>query len=366
MKNEWKILPNLFNALITHRYPVALIHFVTQRCNAKCPHCFVDFKTAEKELTLEQIEKIASSTGNCLKNVSLTGGEPFIRDDFFEIANIWYSNSTIDSMVITTNGSIPDKIECFCKNAIKKDIPASFFFSYDFIEEKHDEYRKIKDLHIKLAESYKIVKSYKNKFNATFNITVTPENMDSAFRTYEYMRDTLKVQNINCTLFRGKKADILDEDTRQNLMNTYKKIQTQKNKDFDNNQLEGFNGKSLTSMLVNSKNKILWKYVAKTFETKKYISPCTAGSLIGVIYNDGKVTPCEARNESLGDLKNYDYNFLNCWHSNDGEKIRKDILNSKCCCTNECFWLLNILSSPKYYNELSFQVIKNFMRTNGK
>lgn len=57
MKDAWNITKNIYNALVTHEEPVSLIQFVTQRCNAKCPHCFVDFKTANDELTLEAIEK---------------------------------------------------------------------------------------------------------------------------------------------------------------------------------------------------------------------------------------------------------------------------------------------------------------------
>lgn len=362
MKKKWQILPNLYNALISHKYPVALIHFVTQRCNARCPHCFVDFKTAENELSLESIEKIASTTGSCLRNISLTGGEPFIREDIFEIADIWYSNTSINSIVLTTNGSFPERIEEFCKKASTKDLPVSFFFSYDFIEEEHSKYRGIKDLHTRLTESCKIIKSYEKKFNTTFQITITPDNCENAFKTYEYMRDDLNIQNINCTLFRGEKADTLNQDIRNKIIQTYKNIQIQKNKDFENGKIKGFRGDFLTANLINAKNKILWKYVAKTFEEKKYISPCTAGSLAGVIYHDGSIHPCEMLNKEIANIKDFDYNFLKCWHSLNAQKIKNEIITSKCNCTHECFWLLNIFSSPQYYGEISYHLIKNLMR----
>ena len=116
---------------------------------------------------------------------------------------------------------------------------------------------------------------------------------------------------------------------------------------------------------MNAKNKMLWKYVEKTFRTKKYISPCSAGSLIGVIYHNGSVFPCERRNQEIGKLKDFDYNFLKCWHSQKAKEIQKEIITSKCNCTNECFWLLNIFSSPRYYPELSYQIIRNLTRKNG-
>ncbi len=363
-KKKWLFIPNIYNAIISHKYPLSLAHFVTQRCNARCPHCFVDFKSAEHELNLEQIEKIANSTGKCLRNVALTGGEPFIRDDFFEIANIWFKNTTIRSIVVTTNGSMPDKIESFCKQAKKEQLPISFFLSYDFIGEKHSEYRRLKDLHINVLESNKIIQNY--KFNSTLNITVSSNNYESAFETYEYMRDTIKAQNINCTMVRGENADCLNDEIREKLAEVYKKIQTQKDRDFDNCLVKGFNDNSLTSTLINAKNKLLWKYILETFTEKKYISPCSAGSLFGIIYHDGSVFPCELRNNQIGKLQDYDYNFMKLWQTKTAIGLRKEILCSKCYCSDECSWLVSIFSSPRYYTELSYHILKNIMRKNNE
>ncbi len=361
-KKTWKPIPNLFNALITHKFPITLTHFVTQRCNARCPHCFVDFKNAQNELTLEEIEKITKTTGSCLRNVALTGGEPFIRDDFFEIANIWYKNTPIKSMVVATNGSMPDKIEEFCKKASKIDLPASFFFSYDFIGEKHSEYRGLKDLHLNVIESSKIIQSYKNKFNTTFNITISENNCETAFETYEYMRDVIKAQNINCTMLRGEKANCLDTQTREKLAKAYEEIQTRKQKDFDNGLIKGFSNNSFTSILLNAKNRVLWKYILETFNKNNYISPCSAGSTFGIIYHDGSVFPCELLNTKMGNLKDFDYDFLKLWNSIHAKNIKKDIICSKCHCSDECSWLINIFSSPRYYSELAYYITKNLMR----
>lgn len=359
-KKKWEVIPNLYNALISHKEPISLAQFVTQRCNAKCPHCFVDFKTAENELTLEEIEKITKTTGSCLRNVALTGGEPFIRNDFFEIANIWYKNTPIKSIVVTSNGSMPDRIDDFCRKAQKEKLPVSFFFSYDFIGEKHSEYRRLKDLHINVLEANKIVQRY--SYNSTLNITVSGNNYENAFETYEYMRNIIKAQNINCTMVRGENADSLDKETRNKLAQTYKQIQLQKDKDFDKCLIKGFNDNSLTSTLVNAKNKLLWKYILKTFNENKYISPCAAGSLFGIIYHDGSVFPCELRNQEIGKLKDFDYNFMLLWQSKVAKETKKEIFCSKCYCTDECSWLVSVFSSPRYYGELSYNIIKNLMR----
>lgn len=361
-EKDWNFLFNLYNAFISHKQPVSLIQFVTERCNARCPHCFVDLKTQENELSLEQIEKISKTTGSALRNIALTGGEPFIRDDLFEIANIWYKNSSVKSISVSTNGSMPNKIEDFAKKCVELKIPVSFFFSYDFIGEKHSEFRRLKDLHLNVLESYKIIHNYFPKLNATFNITVNKDNYESAFETYKYMRDVLKIQNINCTMIRGENADILTPTERKNISDVYKQIQEALDNDFDKGLVVGYNDKSLTSHILNAKNKILWKYILKTFDENKYISPCSAGSLFGVIYSNGDVYPCELLKSCIGNLKDYGYDFMRCWESDVAKKVQKNIHCSKCFCTFECSWLINIFSSYRYMPEICYHIIRNLKR----
>ena len=98
------------NILIKKKTPVSLIHFLTNRCNARCSFCFIDFddpKTFSHELTLEEIDKLTKNLGKSLLNVNLTGGEPFARKDLVDIAKKYIINSTIQSIYITTNASLP-------------------------------------------------------------------------------------------------------------------------------------------------------------------------------------------------------------------------------------------------------------------
>ena len=108
----------LKNINLTKDEPVSVVHFLTNRCNARCSFCFIDFdnpNTFKGELTLDEIEKLTKSFGKSLLNVNLTGGEPFARKDIVDIAKLYILNSTIQSIYITTNASLPDRIENFVK-----------------------------------------------------------------------------------------------------------------------------------------------------------------------------------------------------------------------------------------------------------
>ena len=102
--------------------PISLIHFLTNRCNARCSFCFIDFedpKTFKGELSLNEIDRMTKNMGETLLNVNFTGGEPFARKDIIDIAKLYIKNTTIQSIYITTNGSLPERVRNFAEEIYK-------------------------------------------------------------------------------------------------------------------------------------------------------------------------------------------------------------------------------------------------------
>jgi len=92
-------------------HPQYLIFFVTSKCVGRCRHCFYweHINQDEKLLGLDEVEKIADSMGNILQ-ITFTGGEPFLRDDFPELVKILHRKNNIYHIGIATSGFMPDKI----------------------------------------------------------------------------------------------------------------------------------------------------------------------------------------------------------------------------------------------------------------
>ena len=100
---------------------------VTQRCNHDCPHCYnawknpVDYPMGElgAQDTLAMLGKLLDETQAGL--VSLTGGEPMLRDDIFEVVDFLVGRDVAVNLI--TNGSLlsaetiarlaPDKVSVF-------------------------------------------------------------------------------------------------------------------------------------------------------------------------------------------------------------------------------------------------------------
>ena len=76
---------------------------VTERCNRRCTHCYQDAPSAE-ELKFNDLLKILEQFTDLLDQfnaetklppvkgqINITGGEPFIREDFLNLLEIFYT-----------------------------------------------------------------------------------------------------------------------------------------------------------------------------------------------------------------------------------------------------------------------------------
>ncbi len=91
---------------------------LTERCNLRCTHCYQEGTTGD-EMSIREIREVIEETADTLRvwtdnydihfspSFSITGGEPFIRRDIFEILEE-IRNKDID-IYILSNGTLIDK-----------------------------------------------------------------------------------------------------------------------------------------------------------------------------------------------------------------------------------------------------------------
>lgn len=88
---------------------------ITDVCNFKCGYCLpngyqIDKSDNRKFLHLDEIRRLAKVFSKLgVNKIRLTGGEPTVRNDFFEIIKILKHEAGIKKVVITTNGYHLDK-----------------------------------------------------------------------------------------------------------------------------------------------------------------------------------------------------------------------------------------------------------------
>ena len=106
---------NMLKDSFGRRFPYIRLS-ITDVCNFKCGYCLPngyqkDKSDNRKFLSSEEIEKLAKGlSGLGVSKIRLTGGEPTVRKDFFDIVKILKNKSGIKKTVVTTNGYRLDQI----------------------------------------------------------------------------------------------------------------------------------------------------------------------------------------------------------------------------------------------------------------
>jgi MoaA/NifB/PqqE/SkfB family radical SAM enzyme len=352
------------NILLDRKEPISLVHFVTNRCNARCSFCFIDFddpKTFSHELTLEEIDKLTKNLGKSLLNVNLTGGEPFARKDLVDIAKKYLTNSTIQSIYITTNASLPERIKNFAEEISKFDsnTELTFQISIDDLPENHDRVRKVKNLFDSCIETYRLLKKMGDNINPVVSITVTHENCDNIKEIFNYLNKECGINAIKCTIVRDEGVYTTPTDKQKKILEAYDWLTNEIKDKMKSKEIINYNSNSIQGRLHQKKDIMSWEMIKKMYLEPKYISPCHAGSLFGIISSKGKVHPCEIlEGKELGDLRKNDMDLMKIWNNQKAKDTKNFILKSKCNCTYECALSYNILGNWRYQAKLATAVLK--------
>ncbi len=215
---------------------------ITERCNLSCKHCYFDEKFLKNELFLSKLFEILDNYMKLLKKwnlpcdksrISITGGEPLLRDDFFEFLKKCYQNREKTRYGILTNGILLDDKKIIKLNRFKIDYAQ---VSLEGMREKNDEIRG-KGTFKKIAKAIELL--VKNRINTGISVTVTKQNLRDISLLIELARK-LGVNSLGLRRFiplgRGeemKKLILSPQETKRlylSLLKTNRKLINQKSK----------------------------------------------------------------------------------------------------------------------------------------
>jgi len=360
---KMKIMKSAVNQYVTRKEPMSLIHFITNRCNARCKHCFIDFKNPETfkgELSLEEIHKLTSSLGKSLFNVNLTGGEPFLRRDIWEIAKAYFENAGVRSIFITTNGMFTSQTKEFIDKFLASGIDGkiTFSFSIDNFEKIHDENRRAKGLFRNTMKTYSMVRDYTSpKVVGNIGITVTDHNYGNVVELYRYLKGR-GVRAFSVAIMREQGiVKCIDPEIKKKMLDAYAELTSLIVKDMADKSVEGYT-RDIQGRLMNAKNKIMYEIIQEIYNKPVFKSRCPSAAIFGVIWANGDVYPCEMLPNSMGNLRDYGMDFMKLWNSEQTKKVRKFIVDTKCNCCWECAWSINIASNLRYIPKLASGVAR--------
>lgn len=140
---------------------------INNDCNLNCKHCRVGEKSKkEPALTLKEAkELLAQLYYQGITKLNISGGEPFLRKDIFEILE--FANK-FDDIVITTNCTLLNEAKC---QKLAQYTNTRLSISIDGMEQIHDEFRGKQGTFKKIIDTLPILKQNNIQFSIRYTIS---------------------------------------------------------------------------------------------------------------------------------------------------------------------------------------------------
>jgi len=155
--------------------PIIIFYEATRACLLSCKHCRANAQKNRNplELNLSEIEKLVkdiSKFGNPKPMIIITGGDPLMRSDIFDILDIFNrENFNVSISFSGTNLATEEKLDLISKKV--KNVAISLDGSN---VEIHDGFRNVPGTFI---TSMKILNYLENRVNLQINTTVGKHNL---------------------------------------------------------------------------------------------------------------------------------------------------------------------------------------------
>lgn len=279
------------------------------------------------ELSTGEFDEIFRKLGGAYW-FTMSGGEPFLRKDIVEICQSAHANCRPSIINIPTNGLLHDVIPSKVKEILEV-CPNSQIvvnLSLDGIGAQHDEIRGVKGNFEKAMKTYEALRS------------LNGENLELGIHTVVSVFNVHEIPQIYEQLKKLKPDSYITEiaEERVELDTVGKKItpsleEYSKAVDYLSERIKQQEFRGI-SKLTQAFRLEYYKLVKRTLGEKKQVIPCYAGFASAQIAPEGNVWPCCIRAESMGNLRDVDYDFKKVWFSKRADKLRKSIKASNCYC----------------------------------
>lgn len=312
---------------------------VTLKCNAKCIMCDIWKRESGQEVEPAFYQRLPSS----LREVNVTGGEPFLREDLPRIIEVIHNRCDSPRIVISSNGLLPKRIEDSMERIVKVDPKIAVRISIDAVGKKHDELRGISGAFRKAMESLNTLKQ-----NGVRDLGIALTLMDSNVLEVNKVYDLAGEMGVEFSLsvvtsspiYFGRKDGLKPADNGS-LRDEFNHLVTSELRHW-----------SLRRFARAYFDRTLWEYL----HTRKRPLRCDAGK--GFFYLDpgGNLYGCDVLDFPLGNLR--DHEFKELWFSERTEKFRRRA--NEC---NKCWMICTAKTAMRrILHKPFFWVVKNKAR----
>jgi MoaA/NifB/PqqE/SkfB family radical SAM enzyme len=312
------------------RLPVNITVSVSYRCNSRCKTCNV-WLLPNDDLTVPEWDRVFESLGRAPYWFTFSGGEPTLRKDLPEMVESAYRHCRPGIINIPTNGIqhkvIPGRVERVLQAAPKSEVIINL--SIDGVGLKHDEIRGVRDNWSHAMRTYAALKELKRHYKhltvgihtviSTFNVDTFPDlcafvqrelKPDSFITEIAEQRVELDTVGLGITPTAEKYTVAIDA-----LLESMREV-----------QLTG------VAEVTQAFRRQYYELVKRTLREHRQVIPCMAGIASAQIAPNGDVWTCCIRAQSMGNLREHDYDFGAVWRTGKAAQLRRSIKAGECYC----------------------------------
>ncbi|CAN5610592.1 hypothetical protein BH09VER1_BH09VER1_21530 [soil metagenome] len=337
--------------------PINLTVSVTYTCPSRCKTCNIWTKKVD-DLKPDEYEKIFRSMEGIPTWVTVSGGDQFVRSDLPEVFGLIRKILRPKIINMPMNGILTKQIEKQLPGIVEATKGSSLILnlSVDDIGERHDEIRGHKNNFEKVMHLYRFARELQ-KDNP--HVTIGMHSVISKFNVHRIKEIYPELKKLGPDSYI---TEIAEE--RVELKTTGTSITPEPNEyaeavDFLMDEMRKDRKKHPMGRLVESFRLEYYELVKKILTRREQVIPCYAGWASAQIAPDGKVWGCCVRAESVGGLRDYNYDMKKIWFSKEADEFRRSVFAKECHCPLANASYTNLLLSFRSLAKVTKNLIWN-------
>jgi MoaA/NifB/PqqE/SkfB family radical SAM enzyme len=310
--------------------PMSLTISVTSNCNSRCKTCRI-YESRVEQLTVAEYETVFRGLGPGLTWVTVSGGEPFLREDLPEICAALYRHCRPAVINIPTNGLLYRQIPSAVK-AIAASCPGARIIvnlSLDAVGTQHDEIRGVPGCYEKALTTYRALKDIQlggaGNLSIGIHTVISKFNVDSIPRIIGALISLEPDSYITEIAENRVELKTMELDITPQAREYQRAIAAV----MDQVRRHSFNG---LGRVIQSFRIEYYRHVTGLLLGKGSRWPCYAGYASAQVMPDGEVWACCIKANSLGNLRQSAYDFRRIWLSEQAAQVRRAIREDGCRC----------------------------------
>ena len=323
--------------------PFNLTFSLTNICQSRCKTCKIwDLynQNPEKrceELTIQEIEKVFITMGH-IPIFNISGGEPFLRNDIAEIIDLACRYLRPGIIHIPTNAISMDRVEkktVAILDVIDQYDPSVRLTvkpSMDHLDERHDEIRGIPGNFKRVMELFRRLKVIQRRYP---NLHAELGTVISAWNVRDIGEIAAFISSLGADSYRNEIAERRSEMFNEEDEITPDTVHYEKAISYFVAELKkNMKNRSLFQRSTNAFRLQYYRLAISILKEKRQVIPCYAGISNVHMSPYGDIWPCctLGYERSMGNVREYNYDFQMIWSGERAKRIRKYIKNRNCYC----------------------------------